>query len=88
VLLATALGILTVLGYIRLWHVYVFAFVFGAAAALNAPVRQTCVGELMGDEHLPNTVALNSTSFFAGQMIGPAVAGLVSQRSEPAGHFS
>jgi MFS family permease len=75
--LATALGILTISGYVRLWHVYVFAFVFGAAAALDAPVRQTFVGELVGDDHLPNAVALNSTSFFAGQMIGPAVAGLV-----------
>ena len=75
--LATALGILTISGYVRLWHVYVFAFVFGAAAALDAPVRQTFVGELVGDERLPNAVALNSTSFFVGQMIGPAVAGLV-----------
>lgn len=75
--LATALGILTISGYVRLWQVYVFAFVFGAAAALDAPVRQTFVGELVGDEYLPNAVALNSTSFVAGQMIGPAVAGLV-----------
>jgi MFS family permease len=75
--LATALGILTISGHVRLWHVYVFAFVFGAAAALDAPVRQTFVGEMVGDEHLPNAVALNSTSFFAAQMIGPAVAGLV-----------
>jgi MFS family permease len=76
-LLASALGVLTISGYVRLWHVYVFALVFGAAAAIDAPVRQTFVGELVGDEHLPNAVALNSTSFFAGQMIGPAVAGLV-----------
>jgi MFS family permease len=75
--LAVALGILTISGYVRLWHVYVFAFVFGAAAALDAPVRQTFVGELVGDEYLSNAVALNSTSFFAGGMIGPAVAGLV-----------
>ncbi len=75
--LASALGILTISGHVRLWHVYVFAFVFGAAAALDAPVRQTFVGELVGDEHLPNAVALNSTSFVAGQMIGPVVAGLV-----------
>jgi len=75
--LATALGILTISGYVRLWHVYVFAFVFGAAAALDSPVRQTFVGELVGDEHLPNAVALNSASFFVAQMIGPAVAGLV-----------
>lgn len=76
-MLATALGILTISGYVRLWHVYVFAFVFGAAAALDSPVRQTFVGELVGDEHLPNAVALNSASFFVAQMIGPAVAGLV-----------
>ncbi len=75
--LATVLGILTISGHVRLWHVYVFALVFGAAAALDAPVRQTFVGELVGDEHLPNAVGLNSTSFFAGQLIGPAVAGLV-----------
>jgi MFS family permease len=75
--LATALGILTISGHVQLWHVYVFAFVFGAAAALDAPVRQTFVGELVGDEQLPNAVALNSTSVVSGQMIGPAVAGLV-----------
>jgi MFS family permease len=79
--LAIALGILTISGYVRLWHVYVFAFVFGAAAALDAPVRQTFVGELVGDQHLPNAIALNATSFFAGQMIGPAVAGLVIAKS-------
>ena len=75
--LAVALGILTISGRVQLWHVYVFACVFGAAEALDAPVRQTFVGEMVGDEQLPNAVALNSTSIFAGQMIGPAVAGLV-----------
>jgi MFS family permease len=52
-------------------------FLFGSAAALDAPVRQTFVAELVGDEHLHNAVALNSTSFNAGRMVGPAVAGLV-----------
>jgi MFS family permease len=75
--LALALGVLTIAGSIRLWHVYVFAFLFGSVAALDAPVRQTFVGELVGDEHLSNAVALNSTSFNAGRMVGPAVAGLV-----------
>jgi hypothetical protein len=31
---------------------------------------------MVGDEDLPNAVALNSSSFTAAQMIGPAVAGL------------
>lgn len=75
--LSLVLGWLTVIGEIRLWQVYVFAFIFGSAAALDAPVRQTFVAELVGDEHLPNAVALNSTSFNAARMIGPAIAGLV-----------
>jgi MFS family permease len=32
---------------------------------------------MVGDEDLPNAVALNSTSITAAQMIGPAVAGLL-----------
>jgi MFS family permease len=75
--LALVLGVLTVAGIVRLWHVYVFAFLSGSAAALDAPVRQTFVAEMVGDEHLSNAVALNSTSFNAAQMIGPAVAGLL-----------
>ena len=73
--LALALGALTVLGVVRLWQVYVFAFLFGCASAFDAPVRQTFVAELVGDEDLHNAVALNSTSFNAARMIGPAVSG-------------
>ncbi len=76
-LLALALGVLTVTGLVKLWHVYVFAFLFGSAAAFDAPVRQTFVAELVGDTDLHNAVALNSTSFNAARMIGPAISGLV-----------
>ncbi len=75
--LALALGLITVTGMVQLWHVYVFAFLSGCASAFDGPVRQTFVAELVGDAELPNAVALNSTSFNAAQMIGPAVAGLV-----------
>src|ERR1700742_207554 len=75
--LALALGALTVTGVVQLWHVYVFAFLFGSAAAFDAPVRQTFVAELVGDEDLYNAVALNSTSFNAARMIGPAVSGVL-----------
>ncbi|KQR73634.1 MFS transporter [Burkholderia sp. Leaf177] len=75
--LALALGVLTVTGAVHLWHVYVFAFLSGSAAAFDAPVRQTFVAELVGDDDLSNAVALNSTSFNAARMIGPAVAGVV-----------
>jgi MFS family permease len=40
-------------------------------------VRQTFVAELVGDGDLSNAIALNSTSFNAARMIGPAIAGIV-----------
>jgi MFS family permease len=74
--LALLLGLLTVTGIVRLWQVYIFAFLFGCASAFDAPARQTFVGELVGDSDLANAVALNSTSFNAARMVGPAVAGV------------
>jgi len=75
--LALIQGVLTIAGVIQLWHVYVLAFLSGSALALDAPVRQTFVAEMVGDEDLANAVALNSMSFNSAQMIGPAVAGLL-----------
>jgi MFS family permease len=74
---ALGLGVLTVSGLVQLWHVYVFAFLLGCAAAFDAPVRQTFVSDLVGEADLPNAVALNSTSFNAARMVGPAVAGVL-----------
>ena len=68
---------LTIFGAIRLWEVYVFAFLLGTAAAFDAPARQTFVSELVGPSHLANAVALNSMTFNGARMIGPAVAGLL-----------
>jgi MFS family permease len=76
-LLALGLGLLVVTGLVRLWHVYVFAFLLGCAAAFDSPARQTFVSELVEERYLPNAVALNSTSFNAARMIGPAIAGVL-----------
>lgn len=68
-------GILVIAGVAQLWHVYVLAFLFGCAAALDLPARQAYVSDLVGEADLANAVGLNSTSFNAARMIGPAVAG-------------
>ncbi|MGY4495187.1 MFS transporter [Pseudomonas sp. TE3610] len=75
--LALALGLLTLTGVVQLWQVYVFAFLFGCVSAFDSTARQTFVAELVGDKDLSNAVALNSTSFNAARMIGPAVAGVL-----------
>jgi MFS family permease len=75
--LAFGLGFLTVTGLVQLWHVYVFAFLLGCVTAFDAPARHTFVAELVGESGLSNAVALNSTSFNAARMIGPAIAGVL-----------
>jgi MFS family permease len=79
-LLAFGLGVLTITHLVQLWHVYVFAFLLGCAAAFDAPARQTFVGQLVGKENLSNAVGLNSTSFNSARLVGPAVAGVLIAR--------
>jgi MFS family permease len=76
-LLALGLGLLVVTGLVRLWHVYIFAFLLGCASAFDSPARQVFVSELVEERDLPNAVGLNSTSFNIARMIGPAIAGLL-----------
>ncbi|MCG2802865.1 MAG: MFS transporter [Cellulomonas sp.] len=74
--LAAGLGALVLSGGAQLWHVYVFAGLLGAVAALDAPVRQTFVAQMVPPEKLANAVSLNSASFNAARLIGPGLAGL------------
>lgn len=76
-LLALGLSVLTLSGLVRLWHVYLFAFLLGCVSAFDSTARQTFVSELVGEEDLSNAVGLNSTSFNAARMIGPAIAGFM-----------
>jgi MFS family permease len=75
--LALGLGLLTVAGVVQLWHVYVFAFLLGCVTAFDAPARQAFVSDLVVEADLSNAVGLNSTSFNAARMIGPAIAGVL-----------
>ena len=74
---ALVLGLLAVTGVAQSWHVYVLALVLGVAAAFDAPARQSFVSELVDRDDLTNAVGLNSASFNAARIVGPAVAGLL-----------
>ncbi len=71
------LGGLVLTGAAQLWHVYIFALMLGVITALDSPVRQTFVSNLVSDADLPNAVALNSMSFNSARMVGPAIAGVL-----------
>ncbi|GAA3879186.1 MFS transporter [Leifsonia kafniensis] len=76
--LALGLGIITVFGVVELWQVYLFALGLGVVSAIDAPARQTFVGELVTNDNMSNAVALNSASFNGARLIGPAVAGVLT----------
>ena len=73
---ATALFVLAVTGSVQIWHVYVLALVAGFVNAIEMPVRQAFVAELVPRRDLVNAIALSSTSFNLSRVIGPAVAGV------------
>ena len=76
-MLALGLGLLTISGQVQLWHVYLFALLLGCATAFDSPARHAFVAELVGEADLSNAVALNSTSFNAARMVGPAMVGVL-----------
>lgn len=76
-LLALALGLLDLTGAVELWHVYALAFALGIATAIDSPVRQSFVTELVGPSLLPNAVSLNSATFNTARVLGPATAGVL-----------
>jgi MFS family permease len=73
---ALALAVLVATGLIRLWEIYLLAAVQGCANALDNPVRQAFLVEMVGTEDLPNAIALNSSQFQVGRLVGPALGGL------------
>ena len=76
-LAALLLGVLVLTGVVALWHVFVIAGMLGVAAAMDMPIRQSFVSEIVGTDNLANAVGMNSTIFNAARLIGPAIAGLM-----------
>ncbi|MFB9237103.1 MFS transporter [Plantactinospora siamensis] len=74
--LAGGMSLLVFTGLVQLWHVFVFAALLGVANAVETPVRQSFVSELVGTPLLPNALALNAATFNSARILGPAVAGL------------
>jgi MFS family permease len=75
--LALLLGLLVATGGVALWHVFVLAAGLGAVSAVDVPVRQAFVSEMVGPGLLANAVGLNSTIFNGARLVGPALAGLL-----------
>ena len=53
------------------------AFLGGGALVFDAPNRHALTYQLVGRDELPNAIALNSSLFNAGRVVGPAVGGVL-----------
>ena len=74
---AFTVAILSALGRLEVWHVYLMALCIGAASAFDWPARLSLVPNLVPHEHLQSAVALNSASFNVSRIIGPAIGGVL-----------
>jgi len=61
---------------IQLAHVLTLSFIVGCLRAFGGPAYQSLLPTLVGKEHLPNAIALNSIQDNAARVVGPIVAGV------------
>ncbi|CAN5155265.1 MFS transporter [soil metagenome] len=87
-LLAIVLASLVAFGAVAIWHVAVIGFLLGTANAVDVPVRQSLVVDLVGKRDLMNGIALNSSMFNAARVVGPALAGVLIGTVGVAGCFA
>src|SRR3989344_2262255 len=64
-ILALALGILTLSGLINIWIIGVLAFLLGIVNAIDTPGRQSFTIDLVGRKRLHSAISLNVGSFNA-----------------------
>ena len=77
----TAVSVLTatlvLTGHAEIWHIYLLAVVLGVATAVDDPVRESFITELVGVVRLRSAIGLVSSTFQIGAMAGPLVGGLL-----------
>ena len=74
--LAVTLAALTATGAITVPIIVGLALLLGCANAVDMPVRQSFVVEIVGRDDIGNAVAFNSAMFNGARIVGPAIAGL------------
>lgn len=84
---ALALGVLVATGRATFWNIFWLALFAGLINALDLPVRQSLIFDIVGAEDLLNASALNSVVFNIARIIGPAIAALIIERAGETANF-
>ena len=75
--LAFVLAGLTLAGIVTVAAIMIIAFLSGLVNAINTPVRQGIVSDLVPRADLQNAIGVNSAQFQTSRLLGPALAGVV-----------
>ena len=65
------------LGYVQVWHLYVFAIVSGVESTIIHVVRQALIPAVVPRAALLNAISLNSAALTSTRIVGPFLAGLL-----------
>jgi MFS family permease len=85
---AATLALLTMGGWVTVWHVLAVAIVGGTASAFYTPAMHALVPTLVAGDELLSAVSLNAVQFNLARAVGPAIAGLLYPRIGPGGCFA
>jgi predicted MFS family arabinose efflux permease len=84
---ALVMGILTVSGWLEVWHIFAFTLFASTIWCFNNPIRQTLVPNLVPRRDMMNAIALSSAAFNIFKIIGPALGGVLIVWFGPGGNF-
>ena len=76
---ALVLAGLVLFNLVTVWHLIILSVILGLINALDMPVRQSFVIEMIENnkEDIGNAIALNSSMVNAARLIGPSIAGIL-----------
>ncbi|HWP23255.1 MAG TPA: MFS transporter [Candidatus Binatia bacterium] len=75
-LIAVGLGVLTLTGLIRVWHILLATALTSALNIVLNPARMALISHLVPRSHVTNAVSLNSSASQGSHFIGPMLGGL------------
>lgn len=75
-----ALGVLTAMGAIQVWHIYVISVINSFVQAFGRPARMAILPSLVPPSHLMNAITLNTATHQVSFLFGPVVAGVLIDR--------
>lgn len=76
-ILALVFALWVEFGEIKMWHFLIYAVIEGTIAAFDGPTFQALIVRLVPREDYQQALALNSTIFHMGRVLGPLIAGMI-----------